>query len=60
MKVISKEDLLLVIPLITNRNSFDLSDFEELLDRFGDDCFIVDGELQVTNKNETMRQIREY
>ena len=60
MKAISKEDLLLLIPLMSNRNTFNLNDFEEILERFGDDYFVVDGRWEKTNENETMKQIREY
>lgn len=58
MKVISKEDLILVISLINNRNDFDLDDFEEILDRFGDDYFIHDGMFQKIHENKEMNRIR--
>lgn len=58
MKVISKEDLLILIPLISDRNSFDLNDFEEILERFGDDYFVVDGQLQRTKENKTVKKLR--
>ena len=59
MKVISKEDLLLILPMIKDRNSFDLDDFKLILERFGDDYFIEDGEFQRVTENEEMKQIRE-
>lgn len=43
MKVISKEDLIILIALISDRNSYSLDDFKLLLNRFGDDYFFVDG-----------------
>lgn len=58
MKVISKKDLLTLIPMISDRKSFDLDDFEVILDRFGDDYFCVDGQFQLVNENEEMKQIR--
>lgn len=59
MKVISKEDLLLLIPLIDDRKSFDLDDFELILDRFGDDYFVVDGVFTKTKESEEMCKLRE-
>ena len=58
MKSISKSDLLIIIPLIDGRESFDIDDFELILDRFGDDYFVVDGELQKTDESEEMAEIR--
>lgn len=58
MKTIGKEDLLLIIPMINDRKSFDLDDFELILDRFGDDYFVVDGRFQKTRENEEMKKIR--
>ena len=58
MKVISKEDLLTIIPLIEDRDSFDLDDFELILERFGDDYFIQDGQFIKINESEEMKQIR--
>lgn len=58
MKVISKKDLLLLIPLITDQDSFDLDDFELILDRFGDEYYCIDGRFELVNKSEEMKQIR--
>lgn len=58
MKIISKEDLLIIIPLINDRDSFDLDDFELILERFGDDCFVEDGQFVRINESEEMKQIR--
>lgn len=58
MKVISKEDLLILIPLIDDRDSFDLDDFEIILDRFGDDYFVMDGRFQKCGENKEMAEIR--
>ena len=59
MKAISKSDLLLLIPIIDDREAFDLDDFELILDRFGDDYFCVDGQIQRVSENKEMKQIRE-
>lgn len=58
MKIISKENLLLILPMISDRDSFDLYDFEQILERFGDDYFVVDGQLQRTKENETVKKLR--
>ena len=58
MKAISKQDLMTLIPLIDERESFDLDDFETILERFGDDYFVCDGEFKKTSKNKEMAKIR--
>ena len=58
MKVISKKDLILLIPLIDDRDSFDLDDFKIILDRFGDDYYVFDGIFQKVQANEEMDKIR--
>ena len=58
MKVISKGDLLTIIPMINDREDFDIDDFELLLERFGDDWYVRDGIYQLCKENEEMKQIR--
>lgn len=58
MKVISKEDLMILLPYITNK-SLDLNDFESLLEGFGDDYFVEDGEFVKTKENQSMKYYRE-
>jgi hypothetical protein len=58
MKIISKENLLLILPMIGDRDLFTLDDFEQILERFGDDYFVVDGQLQKTKENETVKKLR--
>lgn len=58
MKVISKDDLIILIPLISDFNSYSLDDFELLLNKFGDDYFIEDGQFVKTTENEEMAHIR--
>lgn len=58
MKIISKENLLLILPMISDRDSFGLDDFEQILERFGDDYFVVDGQLQRTKENKTVKKLR--
>ena len=59
MKIISKENLILILTMISDRDSFDLDDFEQILERFGDDYFVVDGQLQRTKENEMIEKLKE-
>ena len=58
MKIISRDDLLLIIPMIKDREDYSLRDFELLLNRFGDDWFIEDGRFEKTKENDEMKKIR--
>lgn len=58
MKVISKEDLIILIPLISDCNSYSLDDFELLLNKFGDDYFIEGNRFERTTENAEMARIR--
>lgn len=59
MKIISRDDLLLILPMIEDRDNYSLKDFELLLNRFGDDWFIEGGKFEKTKENEEMKKIRE-
>ena len=58
MKVISKDDLIILINLISDLDSYSLDDFERLLNKFGDDYFIEGGLFVKTTENEDMAYIR--
>ena len=58
MKLISKQDLLILIPLIDDRDAFDLDDFKTILNRWGDDYFVRDGQFVKTKESEEMAYIR--
>lgn len=58
MKVISRDDLMIVIPRIQNKDSYDLEDFKNILEFLGDDYFIENGEFVRAKENEEMRRIR--
>lgn len=58
MKVIKHEDLKLLIPLVSDCPAWDIDNFKQLLDRFGSDYFIEDGEFVEVTTNEEMAQIR--
>lgn len=58
MKVIKHEDLKLLIPLVSDCPTWDIDDFKKLLDRFGSDYFIEDGEFVEVTTNAEMAQIR--
>lgn len=60
MKVISKSDLMLIIPHISNRKTLSKDDFETILRMFGDEYFCVDGELQKTTSSQKMKTVREW
>lgn len=59
MKFIEHEDLCAIIPCIHDMPSWSLSDFEKLLNMFGDDWYIDDGEWQCVKKNENMEALRQ-
>lgn len=59
MKIISRDDLLLILPMIEDRDNYSLKDFELLLNRFGDDWFIEGCKFEKTKENEEMKKIRE-
>lgn len=59
MKILAKEDLITLMSLTQDRDSYSLRDFERLLGRFGDDYFIVDGRWKKTSENEEMANIRD-
>lgn len=54
MKAISKYKLLNIISRIKDVDVYDLDILEEVLERFGDDYFMIDGQLTkvTTNKKE--------
>ena len=59
MKFIKHEDLCAIIPCICDKASWSLSDFEKLLNKFGDDWYIDDGAWQCVEKNENMEAFRQ-
>lgn len=60
MKVISRKDLILLLPLLKSQKSFSIDDFERLLDIFGDDYFAEGGKLEKTTESEEMAKLREW
>ena len=60
MKIISKSDLLILIPLISDLDSFDLDDFETILERFGDAYFWDGLQLTKTAESSEMAKLRNY
>lgn len=58
MKVISRDDLMIVISHVQNRDYYDLEDFKTILDDLGDDWFFDDGQFGRTKENEKMKRIR--
>ena len=58
MKAISKDDLIIVLNAIKDRSTLDLDDLETILDRFGDEYFVEDGEFVKTTENQEMAAVR--
>lgn len=58
MKAINKDDLIIVLSAIKDRSTLDLDDLETILDRFGDEYFVEDGEFVKTTENQEMAAVR--
>ena len=58
MKAINKDDLIIVLNAIKDRSTLDLDDLEAILDRFGDEYFVEDGEFVKTTENQEMAAVR--
>ena len=58
MKILKKEDVLLLVSNIKDRNEYNLEDFELMLEKFGDDYFIEDGRWTKVRENKLMRDVR--
>ena len=58
MKAINKDDLIIVLNAIKDRSTLDLDDLETILDRFGDEYFVEDGEFVKTTENPEMAAVR--
>ena len=58
MKAISKDDLIIVLNAVKDRSTLDLDDLETILDRFGDEYFVADGEFVKTTENQEMVAVR--
>lgn len=58
MKAINKDDLIIVLNAIKDRSTLDLDDLETILDRFGDEYFVEDGEFVKTTENQEMAAVR--
>lgn len=59
MKFINHEDLCAIIPRICDKPSWSLSDFEKLLNKFGDDWYAEGGVWECVEKNKTMEAFRQ-
>lgn len=59
MKFISHKDLCLIIPHIGDVESWNLSTFEKLLNKFGDDWYAEGGRWELVEENEEMKAFRE-
>ena len=60
MKCINHKDLCLLIPFVKDMPSWDLSNFEDLLEKFGDDWYAEGERWELVTENKRMKEIREY
>ena len=58
MKAINKDDLIIVLNAVKDRSTLDLDDLETILDRFGDEYFVEDGEFVKSTENQEMAAVR--
>ena len=58
MKAIDKDDLIIVLNAIKDRSTLDLDDLETIIDRFGDEYFVEDGEFVKSTENQEMAAVR--
>lgn len=59
MKAIHRDDLVLLIPMLSDIQYFDKENFENMLAMFGSEYHVVDSHLVCTDENKKMREIRE-
>ena len=59
MKCIKHSDLCLLIPLFKDQHIWDLSDFERLLNKYGDDWYAEGEQWELVTENKRMKEIRE-
>lgn len=57
MKVLSKEDLLLLVTILPN-NSYSEYDLQRLLEKFGDDWYVEGNKIVKFTDNENMEEVR--
>lgn len=57
MKLISQENLEILIPMMKCTDYWGVDEFKILLDHFGDDFFIEDGEFKLVCENEKMKGV---
>ena len=58
MKAINKDDFIIVLNAVKDRSTLDLDDLKTLLDEFGDEYFVDDGEFVKTTENQEMAAVR--
>lgn len=61
MKVINVDDLIIILSRLDNRvTDLDMSDFEEILDIYGDDYFACGNHFEKTETSSAMDKIRPF
>lgn len=59
MKIITRDDLLILLNYLDGIKSYSEFDISALVKRYGDEYFAQDGELVKNNENKYMREIKE-
>lgn len=60
MNLISKEDLQIIIDnCFPDDYTFNFDDFDNLLEKYGDEWFMVDGKFSLVEKSEPMIKLKE-
>lgn len=61
MKMIPNDELIVVLNVVTRDDTpialLDMKDMMDIFDKFGDDWFIVDGNLELVKTNENRKEV---
>lgn len=61
MKMIPNDELIVVLNVVTRGDApialLDMKDMVDIFDKFGDDWFIVDGNLELVKPNENRKEV---
>lgn len=61
MKMIPNDELRVVLSVITRDDKpielLDMRDMEDVFNKFGDDWFVVDGDLELVKPNENRKEV---
>lgn len=61
MKIIPNDELMVLLNVVTRDDKpielLDMRDMEEVFNKFGDDWFVVDGDLELVKSNENRKEV---